>query len=119
MLFNTVLLSILAVSVSSINASPLPSIVKDDALVLAARGLDIDQMPFEKRSLIPDVSGGMDVAERDLGEEALGLYIRDLEAPEMELERRSKIGKKIGNFVSYNPFILNALLYRLFVDAFV
>jgi len=117
MLFNTVLLSLLVISVTSAFASPVPTgtaqtkpkpspktppkpapkplpdhyhAANDNSYALAARdvaGLDVEQMPFEKRSLIHDVSGGMEVVERDLGDENLELYIRDLEDEQALLER--------------------------------
>lgn len=83
-MFKAVAVSLLAVSVSSVLATPIPDLTSEQAL--AARefaDVDLTDLPFEKRE-------ENEILERGFGDdEALELYVRDLYAnAEQDLSAR-------------------------------
>lgn len=68
-MLSKVVLSLLTISVGSTLAAPIARFNNDELVARDLGSLDLDEMTYEKRAPIEDVTGEMDVFERGFGDE--------------------------------------------------
>lgn len=63
-MLSKLILSLLIISVGSTLAAPIAR-SNNELVTRDLVGMDLDEMTFEKRALIDDVNGGLEIFERD------------------------------------------------------